>query len=227
MSLIKINELEKFYNKGKESEVYALRKISFEVNDGEMIALMGVSGSGKSTLLNILGFMDRFDSGEYLFDGNDVSLLNERALAEYRNTSVGFVMQNYGLILTQTAFENISLPMLFNDKIRHKEIKERCMELLKSVGLSQKANTPVEQLSGGQQQRVAIARAMANNPRLLIADEPTGTLDTQTSNEIMTIFKELNHNNGTTVILATHDEHVAALCGRVLRIEDGQFKDYA
>ena len=224
MSLININGLEKFYNKGKGSEVHALKNVSFSVEEGEMVALMGVSGSGKSTLLNILGLMDRFDSGTYLFDGRDVSQFGERKLASLRNGSIGFVMQSFGLILSQTALENVSLPMLLDPKSKYGEIKGRCMKLLDEVGLAEKANSPVEELSGGQQQRVAIARAMANDPKLLIADEPTGALDSETSREIISQFVKLNKESGMTVILATHDPVVAGSCGRILRIKDGELQ---
>lgn len=221
MSLIEINGLEKYYNRKKASEVHALRNVSFSVEQGEMLAVMGVSGSGKSTLLNILGFMDGFDAGTYLFDGRDVSSFNDKKLAGLRNRSVGFVMQSFGLILTQTAIENVSLPMLLDPGSKYGGIKDRCMRLLNEVGIADKARSPVEELSGGQQQRVAIARAMANDPKLIIADEPTAALDSETTAEIMELFTKMNRERGTTVLLATHDTLAAQYCGRVLRIKDG------
>ena len=221
MSLIETVNLEKYYNKGSANEVHALKNVSIRIEEGEIIAVMGVSGSGKSTLLNILGFMDSFDSGEYKFEGSDVSLFNDRTRASKRNRSVGFVMQSFGLILSQTALENISIPMLLNKSIRFSEINSRCTKLLNSVGLPQRGNANVGELSGGQQQRVAIARAIANDPKLLIADEPTGSLDTDTAAEIMSLFKKLNREKRMTIILATHDERVSAVCDRVIRIIDG------
>lgn len=222
MSLIEVKDLEKYYNRGKGSEFHALHGISFEIEAGETAALMGVSGSGKTTLLNILGFMDLFDEGTYRFDGEDVSAFGERALAAHRNRSIGFVMQSFGLILSQTVYENVSLPLLLNGDIGFGEIKQRCADLIGEVGLKEKLHSRTDELSGGQQQRVAIARAMANGPKLLIADEPTGALDSTTAGEIVDLFLKLNRERGTTVLIATHDERVAEACGRVMRIEDGR-----
>lgn len=222
MSLIEVVGLEKYYNKGKDSELHALHEISFEIEAGEMTALMGVSGSGKSTLLNILGFMDSFDAGVYRFNGEDVSAFSERTLAAHRNRSIGFVMQSFGLILSQTVYENVSLPLLLNSDVGFRDIKPRCVKLIEEVGLKEKIHSRTDELSGGQQQRVAIARAMANEPKLLIADEPTGALDSATAKEIVDLFIKLNRERGMTVIVATHDERVADACSRVLRIEDGR-----
>jgi len=222
MNLIEVNHLEKIYHPGSATQVHALKGIRFQLEKGDMCALMGVSGSGKTTLLNILGFMDRPSAGEYYFKGKNVLGLSDRALARYRNEEVGFIMQNYGLILPQTAFENVSLPLLLGKKVPCGEIKKRVSDLLEEVGLEEKTNVPVEQISGGQQQRVAIARAMANHPSLLIADEPTGALDSETAGEIMNLFLRMNREAGVTVLIATHDAHVAKACHRALRIDDGR-----
>ena len=222
MSLIRLENIEKYYNKGKESEVYALKGISLDVEKGEMVALMGVSGSGKSSLLHILGLLDSFDEGRYCLDGVDVGALKLDKLAVLRNEKIGFVMQNFGLILYQTAQQNVSLPLLLNRNTKYGEIRRRSLRLLRELGLREKASVPVDQLSGGQQQRVAIARAIANSPILLLADEPTGALDAETAGEVMRIFHKLNEEKGMTIILATHDSRVASECTRTIRIEDGK-----
>lgn len=223
MSIIKLNSIHKYYNKGKDSEVHALKNVSLEIEQGEMVALMGVSGSGKSTLLHILSFMDSFDSGEFFFEEENVEKKSNQ-LAERRNKDIGFVMQNYGLILHQTVLENVSLPLLLNNDIRFKSIKEKALGILKELGIEEKSNVSVDMLSGGQQQRVAIARAIANDPKVLIADEPTGALDTKTANEVMDIFKKLNEEKNMTVIIATHDKRVADACGRIITVQDGEVR---
>ena len=222
MSLIQLENIEKYYNKGKENEVHALKDVSLKVEKGEMVALMGVSGSGKSTLLHILGLLDSYDGGSFCLEEEDVQKLKPAGQALVRNERIGFVMQNFGLILYQTAEQNVSLPLLLSRKTKLREIKRRSLKLLRELGIRDKAFTPVDQLSGGQQQRVAIARAIANDPILLLADEPTGALDTETAEEVMRIFHRLNEEKGMTVILATHDPRVAAECSRVLRLEDGR-----
>ena len=222
MSLIRLENIEKYYNKGKESEVHALKGISLDVKKGEMVALMGVSGSGKSSLLHILGLLDTFDEGCYFFDGENIGTFRPDKQAVVRNEKIGFVMQNLGLILYQTAQQNVSLPMLLNRNTKYSVITRRSRRLLRELGLSEKASFPVDQLSGGQQQRVAIARAIANDPILLLADEPTGALDAETAGEAMRIFHKLNEEKGMTIILATHDQRVAAECTRILHIEDGR-----
>ena len=211
MSLIRLDHLEKYYNKGKETH--------------EMVALMGVSGSGKSTLLHILGFLDSFDGGRYDFEGAGTSSLKAEELARLRNEKIGFVMQNFGLILHQNALQNVSLPLLLNKKTKYARIRPRALRLLQDLGIGEKADVPVDQLSGGQQQRVAIARAIANKPKLLLADEPTGALDSQTAEEVMQIFHRLNEEKGMTVILATHDPRIAAECSRILYLEDGRINE--
>lgn len=222
MSLIRLDHLEKYYNKGKETQVHALKGVSLEIESGEMVALMGVSGSGKSTLLHILGFLDSFDGGRYDFEGAGTSSLKAEELARLRNEKIGFVMQNFGLILHQNALQNVSLPLLLNKKTKYARIRPRALRLLQDLGIGEKADVPVDQLSGGQQQRVAIARAIANKPKLLLADEPTGALDSQTAEEVMQIFHRLNEEKGMTVILATHDPRIAAECSRILYLEDGR-----
>ena len=222
MSLIRLENIEKYYNKGKESEVHALKGISLNVEKGEMVALMGVSGSGKSSLLHVLGLLDSFDEGRYFFDGEDAGALKPDMQAMLRNEKIGFVMQNFGLILYQTAQQNVSLPLLLSRHTNYKEIRRRSLHLLRELGLREKASVPVDQLSGGQQQRVAIARAIANDPILLLADEPTGALDAETAKEVMQIFHVLNEEKGMTILLATHDPRVASECTRTLQIEDGR-----
>ncbi len=225
MSLIRLDHLEKYYNKGKETQVHALKGVSLEIESGEMVALMGVSGSGKSTLLHILGFLDSFDGGRYDFEGAGTSSLKAEELARLRNEKIGFVMQNFGLILHQNALQNVSLPLLLNKKTKYARIRPRALRLLQDLGIGEKADVPVDQLSGGQQQRVAIARAIANKPKLLLADEPTGALDSQTAEEVMQIFHRLNEEKGMTVILATHDPRIAAECSRILYLEDGRINE--
>ena len=221
MSLIALRQTEKYYNKGKETQVHALREGFLEIERGEMVAVMGVSGSGKSTLLHVLGLLDSFDGGQYVFDGTDVSALQPNQLALLRNEKIGFVMQNFGLILHQTALQNVSLPLLLNKHTKYVQVSPRALKLLEELGIGEKAAVPVDQLSGGQQQRVAIARAIANEPLLLLADEPTGALDSGTAEEVMQIFHRLNEEKGMTVILATHDPKVAAECSRIVYISDG------
>ena len=224
MSLIRLDHIEKYYNRGKETQVHALRNVSLEIENGEMIALMGVSGSGKSTLLHILGFLDSFDGGRYDFDNVGTASLKSEELARLRNEKIGFVMQNFGLILHQSALQNVSLPLLLNKKTKYAQIRPRALQLLQDLGIGEKAAVSVDQLSGGQQQRVAIARAIANNPQLLLADEPTGALDSQTAEEVMRIFHRLNEEKDITVILATHDPKMAAECSRIIHLENGRLQ---
>lgn len=223
--MIKLENIEKYYDRKKESEVYALRGMSLEIEKGETVAVMGVSGSGKSTLLHILGLMDTFDSGKYFFDGKDVSCMRASEKALIRNRSIGFVMQDYGLIFGQTALENVMLPLLLNKETPFSSVRQRALFLLDRVGMKEKANIPARKLSGGQQQRVAIARAMANEPLVLIADEPTGALDTATSKEVLEILSDLNRENNTTIIIATHDIIVRDFCRRALYISDGTCRE--
>ena len=188
-----------------------------------MLAIMGPSGSGKSTLLNILGFLDKSTEGEYYFDGNDVSKLKDRELSLFRNKYIGFVVQNFALIEDYTISKNISLPLDYV-KISSKEKNKRVEELLKLMKIEDKGKRLPKELSGGQNQRVAIARALVNNPKVILADEPTGALDRKNGQEVMNIFKKLNEK-GKTIIVITHDEKVASMCKKIIYIEDGKIKE--
>lgn len=221
MSLIEIKNLHKYYNQHKSSEVYALKGISLSVNMGEMIAIMGPSGSGKSTLLHIIGCLDNFQKGSYFLDGENVFVKNANELAELRNRKLGFVLQDFGLILSKTVRENISVPLIFNKNIKKKEIADKVDLVLKDVDMVHKVNAKAFELSGGQKQRVAIARALVNRPTCILADEPTGALDSKASSEIIDLLREINQN-GTTVIIVTHDINVALKCDRIINMVDGK-----
>ncbi len=217
--LIELSGITKIYNTGKVS-VRALDRVSFKVNSGEMLSIMGPSGSGKSTLMHIIGFLDRPSDGEYFFKGQDTTRFSDEELARIRNKEIGFVFQSFNLLGRFTAIENVELPLVYAG-IRSKERKERAMSMLEKVGLSHRAHhTPLE-MSGGERQRVAIARALVNDPSLILADEPTGNLDTKTGAEIMDIFKRL-HEEGKTLIIVTHDPEIAGICERIVKIRDGR-----
>lgn len=219
MSYIQLTDIHKKYNIGKPSEVHALKGINLEIEKGDMVAISGVSGSGKSTLLHIIGCIDKMTSGNYFLDGKDISKMNDIMLSRIRNQTVGFVLQEYGLLLDRTALENVSIPLLFsNTKLR--SINMICLEMLDQLGIRELAKRKVSDMSGGQRQRVAIVRAMINEPEILLADEPTGALDTKTAAEIMDIFKEINES-GKTVIIVTHDEKVTSKCNRKMHLVDG------
>ena len=219
--MIQIKNLVKVYNKGKTNEFCALKGIDLSIDEGEMVAIIGKSGAGKSTLLHILAAIDSYDKGSYLVDGVSVGDLKEKDRARFRNQKIGIVMQDYALIDEYTIEENVQIPLIFG-KVKGNDVrKEKIMTALKNVGLDELAKKPVRQLSGGQKQRVAIARALVNNPAFLLADEPTGALDSKTSGEIMDVFEKLNQG-GKTVIIVTHDMEVAARCGRVIEISDGE-----
>ena len=214
--MIEIKNLVKIYNKGKTNEFCALKGIDLSIEEGEMVAIIGKSGAGKSTLLHILAAIDSYDKGSYLVDGVSVGDLKEKDRARFRNQKIGIVMQDYALI-----DENVQIPLIFG-KVKGNDVRrEKIMTALENVGLAELAKKPVRQLSGGQKQRVAIARALVNNPTFLLADEPTGALDSKTSGEIMDVFEKLNQG-GKTVIIVTHDMEVAARCGRVIEISDGE-----
>jgi putative ABC transport system ATP-binding protein len=220
--IIEIKNIMKSYKLGGET-VHALNNISFEINKGEFIAIIGPSGSGKSTLMNMIGCLDRPDSGQYLLDGKDIGKMNDNQLATIRNQKIGFIFQNFNLLTKLTAVENVELPLLYaglSTKIR----RELALESLKKVGLADRAGHLPSQLSGGQQQRVAIARALAGNPSILLADEPTGALDSKTSKEILDIIKQLNEL-GNTIILITHDLSIAKQAKRMVSIQDGQLQE--
>ena len=219
--MIQIKNLVKIYNKGKTNEFCALKGIDLSIEEGEMVAIIGKSGAGKSTLLHILAAIDSYDKGSYLVDGVSVGDLKEKDRARFRNQKIGIVMQDYALIDEYTFVENVQIPLIFG-KVKGNDVRrEKIMTALENVGLAELAKKPVRQLSGGQKQRVAIARALVNNPAFLLADEPTGALDSKTSGEIMDVFEKLNQG-GKTVIIVTHDMEVAARCGRVIEISDGE-----
>ena len=219
--MIEIKNLVKISNKGKTNEFCALKGIDLSIEEGEMVAIIGKSGAGKSTLLHILAAIDSYDKGSYLVDGVSVGDLKEKERARFRNQKMGIVMQDYALIDEYTIEENVQIPLIFG-KVKGNDVRrEKIMTALENVGLAELAKKPVRQLSGGQKQRVAIARALVNNPTFLLADEPTGALDSKTSGEIMDVFEKLNQG-GKTVIIVTHDMEVAARCGRVIEISDGE-----
>lgn len=216
--MIRLDNISKTFRDG-DTQVQALKNISFEVNKGELVAIIGKSGSGKSTLLNILGLLDKQTDGDYYIGGKKVSSIPEREKAKLRNSLIGFVMQDFALVEKYTVKQNINIPLIYTDKPINKE--KAINDVLKSVGLSDKTNTPAYRLSGGQKQRVAIARAVVNEPQIILADEPTGALDSMTADEIMQIFERLNMS-GKTVIIVTHDKDIAARCKRVIELSDGE-----
>jgi putative ABC transport system ATP-binding protein len=219
--VIKLAEIHKVYHTG-EVDVHAVRGISLEVFPGEFVALMGASGSGKSTLMNMIGALDRPTGGSYLLDGIDVSTLDRDALADVRNEKIGFVFQGFNLLSRTSALENVEMPMLYNrHRIAAHEQRDRAMHALELVGLVERAGHHPNQLSGGQQQRVAIARALVNRPALLLADEPTGNLDSQTSIEVMGVFQKLN-DQGITIVMVTHELDVARFTRRMVVLRDGK-----
>ncbi|PYR31270.1 MAG: macrolide ABC transporter ATP-binding protein [Acidobacteria bacterium] len=218
--VIAVRGLVKTYVVG-EVEVRALRGVSLEVRQGEFVAVTGPSGSGKSTLMHILGCLDRPTAGQYVLDGQDVSRMSKDQLAEVRNRKIGFVFQGFNLLSRTTAVDNVELPLLYR-RIKASERRKLAMEALTTVGLGQRAGHHPNQLSGGQQQRVAIARALITNPSILLADEPTGNLDTRTSVEVMGIFQHLNVTRGITVLLITHERDIAEYGTRIISCRDGQ-----
>lgn len=220
-SVISIRDLTKTYYIG-EIAVQALRGVNVEVQKGEFVAVVGPSGSGKSTLMHILGCLDKPTSGQYLLDGKDVSQLSDDELSRIRNHQIGFVFQGFNLLARTSALENVELPLLYSgDNVSPAERRERAMAALASVGLADRVEHHPNQLSGGQQQRVAIARALMNNPAILMADEPTGNLDTKTSIEVMEIFQALKEQRGITIVLITHEPEVAQYGSRIVTIRDG------
>ena len=219
-AVVQLIDVHKTYRTG-EMKVQAVRGVSLEIHRGEFVALMGASGSGKSTLMNILGCLDRPTSGQYLLDRSDVSHLNRDQLADIRNRKIGFVFQNFNLLPRTSARENVELPLLYGKhQLTNQQLRERADRVLASVGLQGREDHHPSQLSGGQQQRVAIARALINDPEVLLADEPTGNLDSQTSVEIMGIFQDLNER-GITVIMVTHEADIAAFARREVVMRDG------
>lgn len=220
--MIEIKNLYKTYNYGKPNAFEALKDVSLTINDGEMVAIIGKSGAGKSTLMHILGCIDDFEKGQYIFNGKDISKVNEKKSAAIRNSEIGIVLQEVALMEQYTVLENVIMPLFFTPKSgRRSEKEKRALEILKRLEMDEYAHKKVNKLSGGQKQRVAIARAMINNPSVLLADEPTGALDVKTTDEIMKVFRNLN-KNGTTVIIITHDMEVAGMCDRIIEISDGK-----
>lgn len=221
-NVIKVKELTKTYKMG-ELEVQALRGVSFKIQKGEVISIMGPSGSGKSTLMNILGCLDRLTRGEYILDGENVSDLDDDQLAQIRNQKVGFVFQNFNLLSRSTALQNVELPLRYAGVTEHRA--ELAQKALENVGLGDRTHHKPPELSGGQQQRVAIARALINNPAIILADEPTGNLDSKSGAEIMELLLGLNKKFGTTLIIVTHDPKIAKHTARTIHIFDGLIKE--
>lgn len=216
--MIEIKDLHKSYKMGSNS-LHVLKGINFSVQEGELVAIMGSSGSGKSTLLNILGMLDEADAGEYNLDGVPIKNLNETKAARYRNKFLGFVFQSFNLINYKSALENVALP-LYYQKVPRKERQEKALKYLEQVGLKEWAEHLPSELSGGQKQRVAIARAMAAEPKVLLADEPTGALDSTTSYEVMDLIQKIN-DNGNTILIVTHEPDIANMCKRIVHLKDG------
>ena len=220
MDLIRLDDLRKTYHVG-ELDVPVLRGITLSIARGELVALTGASGSGKSTLMNILGCLDRPTSGGYWLDGDEVSAMNNDRRAQVRNQKIGFVFQSFNLLARTTALDNVMMPLTYTSALPEREGRKRAAAMLERVGLGDRMDHHPSQLSGGQQQRVAIARALVNRPPLLFADEPTGNLDSKTSVEILRMFRELNEQEGITIILVTHDANVAAAAQRTIKMKDG------
>ena len=224
MELIKLEDIRKTYHLG-EIDVPVLKGVSLRIDRGEMVALMGASGSGKTTLMNLLGCLDRPTSGEYWLDGDEVSRLTPEQRADVRNRKIGFVFQSFNLLPRTSALENVMMPLDYSHRhLNEHEVKARGQRLLELVGLGHRMDHHPQQMSGGQQQRVAIARALVNNPVVLLADEPTGNLDSRTSKEILQMFQQLNGTEGITIVIVTHEADVAAHCKRTVRMRDGRIE---
>lgn len=219
--LIEMKEIIKAYNIGLESEIEILHGIDLKIYEGEFVAIVGESGSGKSTLMNIIGVLDKQTKGEYYLDGIDIKNANEAEMNVIRNKKIGFVFQNFNLIGRTSALRNVELPMLYAGVPAEQRTK-RAKELLSKVGMESRMNHMPNELSGGQKQRVAIARSLVNNPAIILADEPTGALDSETSTMVMNIFNDLNKNQGKTIILITHSKEIAEQCPRIITIKDGK-----
>jgi putative ABC transport system ATP-binding protein len=220
--LIELKNVSKIYSLGQE-KYSALKEVNLTIERGEMTAIIGQSGSGKSTLMNILGFLDHCTQGQYLFTGNDVSRLSAQALATIRNQRIGFVFQSFFLLARANALHNVMLPLFYRG-VPTNEARELALAMLDKVGVAHLYDHRPNQLSGGQQQRVAIARALVGDPDIILADEPTGALDSQTGHEVMQLFERLHHEEGRTLLVITHDPHISARCKRVITIKDGKIK---
>lgn len=217
-TIIEARDIHKEYRMGTQT-VHALRGVSFEIKKNEYVAIMGPSGSGKSTMMNIIGCLDTPSKGDYILNGHDVKKLSDNQLAEVRNREIGFVFQTFNLLPRSTALANVELPLIYSG-VRSADRKKRAVEVLEKVGLGDRMDHKPNELSGGQRQRVAIARALVNNPSILLADEPTGNLDSKTGQEIMELFEDL-YKAGNTIILVTHEEDIAAHARRIIRLRDG------
>lgn len=220
MMLIELKKIDKIYRSGQQS-FQALKKVDLSIREGEMAAIQGKSGAGKSTLLHIIGCIDTFDGGSYVLDGIDVGKLNDSQLARLRNQKLGFVMQDFALVSKLSVFENIAVPLYLSPDASIRKIHDKVEKAAADVGLASQLGKRANQLSGGQKQRVAIARAVVNEPKLILADEPTGALDVVTAGEIMALLKKQN-KKGTTVIIITHDDSIAKSCSRIIQINDGE-----
>ena len=216
--MVRINDVTKIYNSGSDTEFTALKGINLTIDDGELVAIIGKSGAGKSTLLHILACIDSYEEGEYYIDDLLVKNLSDRQMAQIRNEKIGIVMQDFALVDDLTCLENVLLPLDFS-RLKKKNKSDTALKALDSVGMSELANKSVNKLSGGQKQRVAIARAVVNNPDIILADEPTGALDTKTAAEIMNLFHELN-DKGKTIVIVTHDMEIASQCTRIIEISE-------
>ena len=223
MALIELKNINKFFTMGDE-KIHALNSVNVNIDQGEFISIVGTSGSGKTTMMNLIGLLDLPTSGDYILDGVNTTSMSDDELSQFRNQKIGFVFQSFNLLPKATALKNVEMPMqyasAYNPKITDEEIRKMALDTLDKMGLSTRVHHLPNELSGGQRQRVAIARALVNNPKILLADEPTGALDSKTSEEILNLFEELNHQ-GVTVIIVTHDNKVASRCRRILRMSDG------
>lgn len=222
--LIEMKEIKKSFNIGKENELEILHGINLQVNAGEFVSIVGQSGSGKSTLMNIIGLLDRQTTGLYSLNGVDIKSLNDVELSSYRSKKIGFVFQNFNLIPRSNALKNVELPMLYA-KVSRKEREERAKILLKTVDMKERMSHAPSELSGGQKQRVAIARAMANNPDIILADEPTGALDSETGRQVMDLFHKLNEEEKRTIVVITHNLELAEEADRIYRMKDGMLEE--
>lgn len=227
MALIELQNIHKHFKMGDE-DIHALNNVSLTINEGDLTSIVGTSGSGKSTLMNIIGLLDLPSAGQYILDGQNTTEMSDDELSKYRNQKIGFVFQSFNLLPKASALKNVEMPMqyasAYDNNLTDKIIREMALETLDKVGLSSRVHHLPNELSGGQRQRVAIARALVNRPKILLADEPTGALDSKTSDEILNLFEVLNHQ-GVTVIIVTHENNVASRCRRILRMSDGHMSE--